>query len=777
MTDNGVTVLSESRPARRRRGDRRVAPPVAGAPAFSDDTVNLIDLWRILWHRRRLIGGIVALATVATVVAVYLITPTYKATANVMLDLRQERVVNYDSVLSGLVPDPSLIESEVQVVRSRPVAEHVIAALNLIDDPGFNPAVDPTATPAWRRSAADMAMRAADLLPGDGGNWLRARAAEFAGLADKDLSQAERTRREKAQVLERYYEALDVQPVGRSYVFEVAFEWTDPTLAAQIANEVAQQYVARQLEAKADATIQANQWLSKRLKDLRSQLIESERAVVAYKKKFGLAEVADMEVTAQQLSELNAKMALARAERAAAEARLNQVVAARDRGGPSAIPDVLASPLMHNLREGEAQLQRELLALKRQYVPGHPEIADAEAQLAELRKAIKEEIARYVSSLEGEAKIARARENTLAADIEQLKTAVNKVGGTQVELHDLQQQAEVNRTLYEGFLRRYNETYQQQDIQRPDARVISKAGIPEYPVWPQKKLLVALAGITSLGFAAFVVLMLERVDRGFRDAEDAEHHTGLPALGLMALEKPRLIGASSPADLVKKRPLSLFAESTHSLLANLMLASGDRPPRVVMITSAVPEEGKTITAVALARAAALSGRRTLLIDADMRRPSVFSIVGQPVVGSHPPGLTEVLKGEFCFAEVVVRDRLETGLYVLPAGTSPGGRPLDMQSSARMKHLLATELRDFDMIVMDCSPVMAAADTSILATMSDAIVMVAQWHKTPRKVVDSALRQLRNAQIEPAGLALTQVDVAQLARYGSGSYGYYAADRS
>ncbi|WP_159460191.1 GumC family protein [Tistlia consotensis] len=729
-----------------------------GVP-MGENELNLGELLRTLWRRRWIVVGTMLLLTGLTVLVVVQLTPRYVATTRVMIDARQQRVVNIENVVSGVNPDAAMVESEVEVLTSRTLASRVVDELKLDEDPEFNPKLKP-ADSVWsslRPSAWLPQSWLALLSPAD-------RQKQPLGAVDqKDL--------DRAAVIDAFLSRLTVKPVGRSFVMDISFVSQDPFKAARIANKVADLYLVSQLEAKFEATARANAWLSDRLKTLREQVEASERAVVAYRKKYNIADTEKNDVSSQQVSELNTQLTMARADRAAAEARLSQVRDLVNRGGADSAAQVLQSALIQNLRGQEAELQRKLSELLTRYGERHPRIVNARAEIADLRNSIAREVRKIVQNLENEVEVAKARENALQKDLQGLKAESNDSRSAEIGLSQLQREAEANRTLYETFLNRFKETSEQQDIQQPDARVISRADVPLAPSYPRKTLIVGLAFGASLLLGIALVVLVERLDNGFRTGEQIRLAAGLATLALVPTQGGGRRRARPDRVLIDK-PASQFAESMRTLLAGVLLSDIDEPPRSVLVTSSVPGEGKTVTSLSLARVAALGGKRTLLVDCDVRRPTMSKLVHP--VDADPrqslPGLTDVLTDRAKLHEAVFVDPA-TGLHVLLSG-SRVPNPQDLLQSKTFGRILEQLVEAYELVVLDSAPVLAVADPLILGALADRTVFVTQWEKTPRQVALAALRQLVQAKAHLAGVVLSQVNVRRHSKYGFGDYGYY-----
>lgn len=710
--------------------------------------IDLQEILRRLWrHRGVIVGVFVCLVILATVVITQL-TPLYTASAQVMINPRKAQTVNLEAALSGLPLDQETIASEIEVIKSKGLAVRAVNKLELYRYQEFNRRLRPDSSWAW--------LNPLNLLPDDWRKYLRG--------PQTIVSEEERASLERVGVIDAFHRSLDIERVERSRVISISFTSRDPKIAHQAANAIADLYIVEQLEAKFDATKKATSWLNDRLAELRKQVDISERAVETYRLQSGLTESKGTTLVSQQVSELSTQLVLANAKRTEAEARLRQVEALiTQRDGISSAAEVLASPLIQSLRGQEATVLRKVAELSQEYGDKHPRMINMNAELENIRAKITAEVARIVQGLKNEVAVSASRETALQNRIRDLEQRVGNLNRSEIRLRALEREAKANRTLYENFLGRFKELSEQGDIQQADARVVSYADIPITPSFPRTLLLLGLACVGSLVAGVGTAGVIERLDHGFRSMEQIEAQTGIPAISLLPTV-PR--SSIAPHDYVIQNPHSAYSESLRSLFASLHLSNVDNPPKIVLMASSVPEEGKTSTAVALARLIARTGKKVILIDGDLRRPQVHRLLGIP----GQPGLVEVLAGEVKLDAALTRDE-EAGVYILPAGAKPSN-PVDLFSSQHLKNLVGSLGNAADMVIIDSAPLAAVSDARILARLVDKTVFIVRWASTRREVVQLALRQLQDAGADLAGVVLSRVDVRKHAGYGYGDSGYY-----
>ncbi len=720
--------------------------------------VSLRDQLLKLKRRKWVIIGTIVVVTLLTLYLVGRMTPLFTATTTVMIQPRQQQTLTaVEAVVSGLPADLEAIQGEMAIIQSRGLAQKVIDRLELHRLPDFNPEIA-----AMQDQPFDPIGALADAV-GGAVHWVKSLFASGSTGPVGDSDQSLRT-----QIVNNFLYGLQTQPQGRSRVIQISYTAADPELAARIANTLAELYIVEQLEAKYEATERATRWLNDRLAELRARTEVSERAVEEYRAKAGLLQGEENTTLAtQELSRINAELIIARSATSEAEARLRAAEGARGSTNAASLPmAVLQSPLIQNLQTQQITLTRELADLSETFGERHPQIINKRAELAELGTRIREEVNKIVGGLRNEVSIARQREEALRADLDQLKTAAGGRGEALVELRSLEEDAAANRLLLNTLLTRTNETTLQRDLLEADARIISPAPVPQVPSEPNKTLLVALALILSAGLGVVIALMLEHMDQGFRSTEQVGQVTGLPSLGMVPAISRRVRRGISPQDYFLRKPRSAFGEAMSSAVASLFLTSGERRPRTVMVTSALPNEGKSTVSINMARAVSHTGMRTLLIDADLRRPSLNKLMGREL----QPGLVEYLQDKATFEEIVQRDP-KSGVDFIAAGGHVAN-PLHFLAADKTRAFIQGLSKYYDFVVIDSSPVMVVSDPRLLSRYVDETVFVVRWARTRREHALHAMKQIIEAGGSIGGTLLTMVNTKRHADYSFADSGQY-----
>ncbi|MGE0118029.1 MAG: GumC family protein [Dongiaceae bacterium] len=728
-------------------------PPAGMDRAAPAEELDLRAIARLLWRRKGLIVGTTLALTMLVVVATLMITPKYSATAYVMVNPGQTKVVEaIEAVVSGSSADSAAVESEARILRSRSLADRVVRELELQNDPEFNSQlVPPTLADRVLGSVRNAVSQVKQWLAGIGGT-------PGGGDAARTL---------QTRIVDNFLSRLEVGIEGRSRVISVTFTSRSPETAAEVVNTLADLYIVMQLEAKFAATRTATRWLNDRLTELRQRVEMAEDAAEKYRAEHGLIANRDVMITTEQASEVGSQLALARSQRAEAEARLREVESvAANPSGAATVSEVLGSDLIQRLRVQETEIQRKVSDLGQTLGRNHPSIVSARAELVEVRSKIETEVQKIVQKMRNEVVAAKAREAALAESLEELKVRAGEQNQFEVKLRALEREATASRTLLETFLVRAQETRSQESYQTADAQVVSRADIPGGPSSPRTKLMVLAGFFLALGFAILLAFLLEFLDSGFRSEEQLEQTLGIASLGLVPSLKRSWGKSQRPSTYVVKHPASAYVESIRGLYTSLRLSNGDHLPRVVLIASSLPNEGKTTLAVSFASLLSGSGLRALVIDTDLRKPAVHRALGLAA----KPGLVDYLQDQSPLTSVIQRDA-STGIDVIAAGGTGGKRP-DLLGTDRMRGLLDQLQATYDVVILDSAPLLAVSETRILVRIADKTVFLVRWADTRRDTALRGLQYVAEAGSNVVGVMLTMVDLQKYAKHRYGEFGHY-----
>lgn len=718
---------------------------------------DIRDLWRLIWRRKHfiVIGAIVfgALAYFIT----SNMTPKYTATATVMLQPRDTNLLEgIESVVSGLPFSDDVIRGEIVVLNSNALIGRVVDELGLISDPEFN---------ANLRAEPGLTDRVMSLVPESWRTWLGGLTGgdEPATPGDPALQAADL----RQGVIGALQDNLQIEQVGITLAISIKATSADRVKAARIANEMANQYLINQLETKFETTRLATEWLGDRVSELRENVEAANAAVESFRERMAIDQGQTVELTNQQLSELNLQLIEARTERAAAEARYEQVSRQVRSGGAQSAAEVLSSPLIQGLRAQEAELIRRAAELSTDYGDRHPVLVNVRNELRDLRSTIARETNKIVERLRGDMEIARAREAELQQAVQGLQGQALDQSRASVQLRQLESDAEAKRSLYNSFLARFNETSQQRDFQQPDAQIIALAPIPREPSSPFVKLITVAAAIFGAGVGFGMIFLTEVFDSTIGAIQEVPSETGLSVLA--SIPSVDLSRRETMVDHVIKKPMSQLAENVRALRTTLLLSGSGSPPKVIAVTSSSSREGKSSLTSMLATIWARSEQRVIIVDTDCRHPNVHRLFSIP----HDKGVLAVLADRVDLEEAIVHDP-KSRVDILPTEQSP--RDAVNQFEPAAVQAMFSRLREkYDVILVDTPPVLSVADTRIVSKFADTVLYAVRWRKTPRDAVRQGIEQLYRDNINVAGVVVTQVDFRKLSEYGYRGETYRTGD--
>ena len=676
-----------------------------------------------VWRQWMFISCILGATLVIGGVYVFTQTPRYTSTALVLLETQREKAARDETFLTEPnLLDYATIESQFAILRSSVFLERVVEKLGLVSDPEF------------------------------GSRSVTATAGTLRG-------------------------ALTVGRSGQGYVVRIAVTSVDRARAARLANAIADAFVVEKLDARFDAVKRASGWLSDRLVELRKQLRESEEAVARFRDEHGFVQTGtNVSLNQQQLAELNAKVVAARSEVAEKRARLDLLASVEKKGGNILdMPDLLgdSSVRLSQLRQQETVASQKEAELIARYNDRHPQVVNVRAERRDLQRSIAEEIRRTATKIKNDYELAQSRSAAIDRTLQEVTGQSGADGMTAISLRELERTATVNKTMYEDFLQRLQVAKEQSTFEARESRVITPALPPDSPSYPQPSRFMAFALMIGLVLGISGAVLKDKLSGGFATPRQLEDMLDVPLLSSINLMSRRdLVIKGKPIKLPflpQVSPLSRYSESIRMLRTGIQMADVDEPPKVIQVTSTVPNEGKTIIALSLALSAANSELKVLIIDADLRHTSTSNFFG--LVKAQ--GLVDALLGNVQVNEVVHYDE-EGKIWVLAAGTK-SRNPADLLSSNRMKSLLDQCRHVFDLIIVDSPPLGPVIDPVILSQLVDKVVYVVRWASTARELVQQSLERLSRDKV--AGVVFNLVNERAAQKYGKYAYQYYYGARN
>jgi succinoglycan biosynthesis transport protein ExoP len=716
--------------------------PAYAGPGFrpiEPERMHLRQLFGIILQRARLGLGVAGVVFLIVLGAFALKTPSYTAVGSVVIDPKSSDLTSTEKDrTSGLPPDTSAVDTQVEILRSNALYEDLVKRLKLYNDPEFNPAQ---------------------------GKSLFGHAKAPIVTPDARLV---------SKVAHTVQTHAWVRRAGLTYVVQVGFSSTSPQKAQRLSNAIIGTYMDRQLNEKIAAVTHANTELGRSLERMRADAEAAEARVQEYKNAHGLFSAEGSTMAEQEVSVLNQQVALAQAEAAEKAARLAAAQAQLKNGNMgSDVGAALGSDTIKELRKREAELSVKLAQLRTDFTDAYPEVQRTSAELKDIRGQIQAEINRIMSSLRADATAAAGRQASLMGSRGAAKGGIVSNNQAMVGLLGLQQRADAAKQIYEAYLNRAKEVAAASSLQQPDARVNSPAALPTSPSSPNMKLGAALAVLAGLIAAAAAVLMAEFWDKHLRSRVDVERELGVAFAGVLpdfkSIKPKGLRGpAANPAEYMVEFPFSGFAEAFRNLRAFLMVSEKEGVGKTIAITSAVPREGKSLTSFCLARTLALSGSKVVLVDCDLRQRGTTKLSGPTEVG-----LVEVVQDDVPVDEALVRDE-KSNCWILPAAGK--SLPYDLFSNPKTDAVIKALAERFDYVILDAPPILGVADARILAAKADRVLYLVQWNKTPLRAAQSAVDMLQECGANVAGALLTKVNVKGQATYGYGDssdyYGYF-----
>lgn len=702
---------------------------------------------------RRQFPTMVAIISACVILALlYLFTaaPQFTSTASMVIDTRKVQLFQQQSVLGDVAVDSATVETQVEILKSENISLAVIRDLHLIDDPEFT---------------------------GSGGGLLGAMIGTVTG--GHASSEFELTRK----ALQRFERNRTVKRLGLTYVMEIGFTSRDPAKAARIANAVADAYIVDQLEAKYQATRRASVWLQDRIKELRTQASTAQKAVVDFKQVNNIVDTGGRLMNEQQLAEVNSQLILARAATAEAKARLDRMNDIVKQEIPDAsVADALKNETIVKLRGQYVDMASKEAIWAAKYGSDHLAAVNLRRQMTEIKKNITDELRRIQESYKSDYDIAGTREESIKASLANVVSESQLTNQAQIQLRELESTAQSYQAMYDNFLQRYMESVQQQSFPITEARVISAATTPLVKSSPKSMVILGAALLGGLMLSFGAAMARELTDKVFRTTGQVEEVLGASCIAILPTLDEAAASSMLPGKLGKKSdnpqpnllryvvntPLSRFAEAVRSLKVAVDLNSIVRENRALAVTSTLPSEGKSTLSSNLAQLMAHSGARVILVDADLRNPSL----SRALVPDAEIGLVDVIAQKAQLEDALIVDP-ETKLSMLPAGkTSKLLHTNEILASQPMRDLVALLRSKYDYVVLDMPPMAPVVDVRVTSSFVDSYVFVIEWGKTKMDVVEHNLRGAPEIQDKLLGVVLNKADTKLLARYESYHGRYY-----
>src|SRR5229473_2205487 len=715
---------------------------------------------RLLAKRKWIILSCVATVFAVVAIASLKMTPIYEANGSIAIN-KPDTTLNFQNSATFSLDyyDPTELDTEVKILQSDLLALQVIKELNLDHSGGASgqaPSLEVTPDPLQVDSA-----HLSSLIGG------------FKG-------------------------SLRVALSPNTRIIEVHYRSGDPQMAANVVNTLMQTYVENNFKSRFESTMQASDWLNKQLVDLQMKVETSQEKLVRYQREHEILGIDEKQnITTSKLDELNKALTAAESERMDKES-VYRIVQSGDADTIASAATLLdaagtgaqsGTGLLEGLRAKEADVRIQAAELSTQFGPSYPKVAQLNNQLKEIDAQILLETKKVAGKIRGQYMAALQRENMLHDALEKQKQEANKLNESAIQYSILKRDLESYRQLYEGLMEKMKQAGVSAGLKSNNFRIVDVARVPTSPIEPNIPRNLAFAFMLGLTSGVGLAFLLEGLDNTVRTTEQAQMISGLPPLGMIPMgsrtardgaNSKRLVIATSneAVELVTQvRPQSQMAESYRALRTSLLLSNLGAPPKVIMITSALPQEGKTTTSINCAVVLAQKGIRVLLIDADLRRPSIHKTLGM----GPRSGLSNVLTGSATLQQAISRSPMLPNLAVLPAGTPPPN-PAELLASSNMRDVLEELRGQYDHIVLDTPPTLSVTDAVVLSPRADAIVLVIRSGQTTKHALRRSRDVLLQVNAKVSGVLLNAVDLSSPDYYYyyeyNGKYSrYYRDDES
>jgi succinoglycan biosynthesis transport protein ExoP len=705
-------------------------PPEPQYEAPQPAESHLRDYVVVLLRRKRTVAAVFVAIVAAAALRSFLTKPVYQGTAQLLIEKQEPNVLNFQGVTDPKAAGWGIddyYQTQYKLLQSRSLARRVVEQLDLLDDP------------------------------------------EYGGPRDKErvaalLKQPAGVNRELEAVVSAFIGHTSVRPIRNSRLVNVSVTSGRPDLAATATNALAQLYIRQSLDLRSQTSSEAGQWLGTQIAEQRRKAEQADARLQDLKRQEGLVNVEERRgLLEQRLKELGTALNEKKTERLQKEALWRQMASARN---PEELPEVMRSGVVQNLRIELANLERQQAQLLERYLDQHPEVVKVRNQIQETKAKLRAEAQRVIRSAENDYKAAAAQEASVSSALDAAKEEALQLSARAVSYDSQKREVSAALQVLDSLMSRSEQADVASELKSTNIRIVDKAVVPTFPIRPRKARDIALGILLGAFLGVGLGFFLEYLDNTVKTPEDVRHHLGTPLLGVV----PYLPGLQHANLVILNAGLDQrFVEGYRVVRTALNYSWTERAPRVLAVTSTAPGEGKSLTAVNLALTLDSHGR-TLLVDADLRKPTTHALLRS----RRGPGLSDVLVGRARLSEAVQTKVRDTRLAYLPSGThvpSPG----DLLTDVTIGGLLDALRKYYDWIVIDTPPVGAVSEPLSLAPLTDGVVVVTAAEMVPKKAVLHTLERVHETGARILGVVLNRAQVDEHSYYYSHYYGHYYGD--
>ncbi len=729
---------------------------VDGGNQDADDEIDLLAYWRMLVKRRWLIIGVIALVAGIALVRTLLTPPTFRATVVMQIDTDTMQVMQ----VQGITPmqggwDPDFNQTQYELLQSRSLAERVAEDLRL---PGSN-IFQQLQPPSWTERLGELLNPNSRIKEKPVAPMVATPSSSAAESTQMDAQGAAKNAlRELRSATGLIQGGVSVDPVRNSHLVRVSYDSMLPAFSAKVANALADGFIAASMDRQFGASSYAKKYLEDQLAQLKSRLEESERSLVTFAQKENIVPNADgTSLVGQNLADLNASLAKAQDQRIRAEARWTEAAKVSGAALPS---DMLADSILRTLQQQRATLQGQYQQKLQTFKPDYPEMLSLKGQIDESTKQITNELKNIRSSVKAEYDAALGQEKMLETQLDELRKKTLEADRTSIQYNILKRDVDTNRQLYNALLQRYKEVGMAGGVKQSNISIVDRAEVPMSRFAPSLSRNLMLGLLLGAMLGVMIALLLEYIDDSLKSPQDIEQHLKLPVLGII----PKLT-KQTPREALAD-PRSAFSESYRSVRTALQFATDSGVPKVLLITSPAASEGKSTSAITLAQNFVHLGKRVLLIEGDLRNPSIGRAMGLTSVD----GLSSLLSGAKSLDQAVTKTD-DKNLDVILSGPLPPS-PTELLAGSRLVSLLLIASQKYDQIIIDGPPVLGIADAPILANAAGGTLLIVRSGSSKVSSAQAAIKRLRATRARLIGCLLTQYD-AKASGYGYEYEGYYS----